>query len=173
MARKGGNLNILVGVVVILSICLGTMPSKAYIGDGDYDIDIKLGPGETALAVLLCCTYGYLTIGGLIIGFANFSYATKGEQATPGWRIQGWIVGGLNLVMGATVIGLVLQEPTVDDVGLTIGMISIGVGVLDIGFTIWSSSQPESKKSLTVNPIVMQDVEGNPAVGVGLNLVNW
>ncbi len=44
---------------------------------------------------------------------------------------------------------------------------------MDIGFTVWSSSQPERKSRLTVNPIVMQDIEGNPAVGIGLNLVNW
>ena len=118
-------------------------------------------------------TYGYLTLGGLVIGFANFSYASKGEQATPGWRIQGWIVGGLNLALGATVVGLVLQKPSVDDLGLSIGLISLAVGTMDIGFTIWSSSHPESKKRLTVNPIVLQDIEGNPAVGIGLNLVNW
>lgn len=170
MARKNKVVCKLVGTVVILAFCLGSVPAKA---ESDNEGWFKLEPGQAALALLLCCAYGYVTTGGLVIAIGNLYYGVKGERATPGWRIQGWVVGGINIVLGAVAIGLGVANDTDHGFGEKMGLASLAVGALDITFTIWSSSQPERKRRLTVNPIVMQDFEGNPAVGIGLRLVDW
>ena len=102
----------------------------------------------------------------------NIKDIAKHERGSSEWMTFCWVTVGLNAA--TSVSWYVLYSGTSDEEDwLKIALINTAVLALDVGLTIWASSQPEKNQQLTVRPVVMQDIEGNPAVGVGLNLVNW
>jgi hypothetical protein len=113
----------------------------------------------------------------LIIAGGNYVYALGDERPSAGWRIQGWIAGTLNASMGIVLIALGKGTDDVflnEDILVGFGVAHIVMGTLNIGFTIWSSSQPKRRRqNISLAPMIMPDMEGNPAVGIGMLLVDW
>ena len=166
MPRNGKTFGKLAAVVVTLTFCLVASPARAE-RDGWFSNGEVLGITLVVSAALV------IPSQGMVVAFGNLYYGIKGERAPSGWRAQGWVFGGLNIALGATVLGIGLSSPDKDNFGPQLSLLFFAVGAMDIGFTIWSSIPPERKSRLTVNPIVLQAIEGNPAGGIGLNLGPW
>ena len=131
-------------------------------GVGDFGTNVLIGLGVVVEISILSYS--------LYEGLNNAAYAGGGELPPVDVRVHGWITGALNLAIG---VGMLAIDKGDTPAFLGLGIGHLVVGGMNVGFTAWSSSQPESKRRLTVNPVVMRDIEGNPAVGIGLNLVNW
>ena len=119
-----------------------------------------------------------LEITSIVFAVGNLRYALDREKPSSGWRTGAYIVGGFN--MGVGILGLIYVGSNDSEFGgdywwLIAACIGItAVGAMDIGFAIWSNSQPERpQQELTLSPMIMPDIRGRPAVGVGLRLVDW
>jgi hypothetical protein len=165
--RSGVSAKTLVGVVAI-TFLIAQAPAKADDAAGGFEIP----PEAAALGLLLLLGEGYLLVGGTVVGMGNLVYASDGERATSGWRYQGYILGSLNVVIGGIMIGAAIKNHD-QDLGI-LGAVQAGVGMADLGFTIWSQVQEDgSRRSVSVSPLVIPDREGAPAMGVGVQLVGW
>lgn len=119
-----------------------------------------------------------LEITSIVFAVGNLKYALDGEKPSSGWRTGAYIVGGFN--MGVGILGLIYIGSHENEFGgdfwwlITAGIGITAIGAMDIGFAIWSNSQPERHENrLTLSPMIMPDIRGRPAVGVGLRLVDW
>jgi hypothetical protein len=134
------------------------------------DIDASPGPEDKMLAYSVIS----LDIIGFVFACGNLSYVINKERSTLGWQIGGWTFAGLNAAGGIYFLVRVIEEGKDADLSPWLGAINIVVAGLDVGFTIWSSIQPERpEQNITLAPMVMPDFRGNPAFGVGLRLVDW
>lgn len=115
----------------------------------------------------------YVIIAVPIYTFTNLSYALDGERPPRSWITFGLIGGGL-CVAGGVAWMFIAENNNWNDTFVAIGAGHFVLGALDIGITIWASSQPEKPdQKLTLTPIVMPDARGNATFGVGLRLVDW
>jgi hypothetical protein len=101
----------------------------------------------------------------------NMYYVIEEEKPSVVWRVGGYVCGATNLALGFFFLS---QKGFSDDFYLGLAIGQFVMGATNIGLTLWSSEQPEKKeKKITVSPVIIPDVRGQPAVGVGLSLVDW
>jgi hypothetical protein len=160
----------LVAAVLVCATLLVCLPARA--GDPTLAGGFDISPGAAVLLVVMGLCEAYLLVGGTTVAIGNWVYASRGEQSTPGWGVQGYLLGGLNLAIGALILCSGIDDS--NNTQIALGSVQIGIGALDLGFTIWSSSHPKNPaRRLSLSPIVMPDAKGNLAVGVNLQLVTW
>ncbi len=130
--------------------------------------------------------YKYVTVVEFGVGFAtlpfvlvNIDRAIAGKRPSAIWRWGGWITGAIYL--GGGIAWFMLDErANCGNTCWVAGIAHFAYAALDIGITTWASCNPKEGEqaqnrpsSVTVGPLVMPDAEGNPAIGVGLRVVDW
>jgi hypothetical protein len=155
-------------ILVLVSFLVSAAPALA---DCPFPC-MKFEPEEVLLGLVVVLGEAYLIGGGATVAVGNLVYASRHEPSTSGWRYQGYVLGGLNVVIGGLMLGFGIRD---DNQGLTgIGAAQLGIGLADLGFTIWSSCQPgEPGRRVALQPLVFPDREGGAAVGVGLTVAGW
>lgn len=113
-------------------------------------------------------------VATFVFTIGNLKDAIEEERPSLIWRLGGYITGGVHVAVG---LGFLIYD-LVPDKSAPMGWLIIGpalaIGALDVGFTIWADCQPEQQEQkLAITPMFIPDIEGNPAVGVGLRLVDW
>ena len=129
-----------------------------------------------ALPVISVSSAAILGLPGILIGIGMLSNAIEGTCPSQEHLITGYIFGSLNLAAGAFILGFYLDhhERMDADWVMIVGIGQILIGGSNIGFTIWASSHPEKKEQkISIAPMIMPDVRGRPAMGVGLRLADW
>ncbi len=166
--RSGITAKMMGGMLAITIIIAQTPAAQADEGMPGWDI-----PREAvALGVLVLLGEGYLLVSGSVVAVGNGVYAANGEQSTPGWRNQGYVLGSLNIIIGGIMIGSAIINHK-EDLGI-LGAVHTGVGLADLGLTIWSQVQTDgNRRRVTVSPLLIPSREGPPAVGVGVQLFGW
>jgi hypothetical protein len=146
-------------VFIAAILCLAIVAPGTARSDGIADAMLITSISITAFEVIM-----------ITFAAGNLYYAVKGEKPSGAWETGGYICGVLSILAGFWA----LPSASDDDLSLGFAIGGFALGAATIGFTIWASSQPERpKQKLTVGPIIMSDVRGKPAVGVGLQLVSW
>jgi hypothetical protein len=176
MARNGKTIGLVAAVALISMVCVPSAPARA--SSEFSSIDDAYG-GLTAVGwTIFMIVDGAVCGSGLLNSVGNTYYAAQGERPPDSWIAGGLVSGLLNIVVGVATLALHEDSPVLSDrmnnAILGIGIGNIVVGALDIGSSIWAGQMPnKTSKSVQVAPLIMRDVEGNPAVGIGLNLVDW
>ena len=148
-------------VLVLCSICLAYLPARAE--EEPWNEVIIFG-------ALVLADSGFAIIGLLSI-IINGIHISKDERPSGGSLFMGYLMGSLNILAG---IGMLATSKGEHEIAIGFGTASILLGSGVIGVTIWASTKPERpEQKLTLAPMIMPDVRGQPAVGVGLRLVNW
>ena len=121
-------------------------------------------------ALLLLCDFAIIP-AGITSDIGNLYFIAKGEQASTGWKVLGYISSAANITAGALWL---LSPAAEDELGLGLGITNLALGVSNLVFTVWTSNLPErQERKLTLAPMIMPDTRGRLAVGVGLWLVDW
>ena len=108
-------------------------------------------------------------VGGLFSATVNAHLVYVNERPNIADEV-GYIFGGVNVLIGI----IRIADGDTSTYNLTFAISHFVIGAADIGLAIWSSQQPgRQEQKLTLTPTIMPDVQGRPAVGVGLRLVGW
>lgn len=156
-------------IVFVFFVCVVFLfaNTDSVTADG-FDVDL---PPEVGMLFFFDAV---VDVMGIVFAGGNLYYALEEERSTPGWRIGGWVAAGLNAAGGIVYLSLMIENGRAGDLYPYLCAAHFAIAGLDIGFTIWASSQPERKsQKLTMVPMVMPDARGQPAFGVGLRLLEW
>lgn len=140
------------------------------------------GEGLAALgAVVLVAD---LTLVGTTIGAAakNGSAIAKGRQATSGWHVAGYWLGGISLALGgwltASMGNAIGDEPAYGDTSSTtrvmlgIGLVHLALGATSITLAAVSERYPDPneapRRALSVAPYVAPTNAGDAQYGLAL-----
>lgn len=129
-----------------------------------------------ALPAISVGSAAVLGLPGILVGIGILSSAIESTCPSQEHLITGYIFGSLNLAAGAFILGFYLDHYERMDVDwvMIVGIGQIIIGASGIGFTIWASSHPEKKEQkISIAPMIMPDVRGQSAMGIGLTLVDW
>jgi hypothetical protein len=133
--------------------------------------------GEQAQIALIASS-AFFGTAGIVCAIANHVEIDADERPHYAWRFGGYTSGGINVVLGIFyVVGSNLAPGTPaksSESWFWAGISHIVVGGASIGLAAWGGFIPEKKSpGLSVAPIVLQDSQGKPALGIGLQLVDW
>ena len=170
-ARGGPRTSVPVILILVL-LFLSAPPLKAS-EEGEWDFKIELDDGFVAVMSALFIAELALDATSLVFAIGNMAYASSDKRPSSTWINGGYVCGGLNIVEGIVVlaIGAPQQE---NEFSLGFGIAHLVFGVASISLALWSSSKPKSDEPLiSVSPIVLADRDGTPAIGVGLQVMNW
>lgn len=166
-ARGGRRTSVPVFLILAL-LLLGAPPLKA-TEENSWDLDIDIGPGlKTAIALGFIAELT-LDVSSLVFAVGNM----RDERPSSTWINGGYICGGLNIFEGVVVLAISGSFED-KDVAYGFGIIHLAMGALNIGLSYWSSTKPEEgSPRISLSPMVLVDRDGSPAVGVGLQVMNW
>jgi hypothetical protein len=153
---------LLAGLLITI-FCLPVASARA-----DEDRINWLGGFETVFwgSIIEGACFGY----GAVTTIGNLTYLPKGYRPPNGWLVHGYISSALNLAVGIVILAVDPKE----DIWMELAVSNLALGGVNLGITLWASQQPEwSEPTLSLGPVVMSDIEGNPAAGVGLRLAAW
>ena len=112
-----------------------------------------------------------LTVGGaaamnLTSIVASSVYLGKGKHSPLGWQIFSYTVGGFTVGTGIAVLAGEDLE-----VGSTI--LAIGATTLTLSILAATRNKPKKKPSVAFAPVLLRDLEGGLAPGVGFSLLSF
>lgn len=163
-----GNTTRAIAGVIALALVLAQKPAMA---DEEGENYLGIGP-EIALMVLgMALVEGYLLIGGTAVGGSHLVKAVQGKRPSSGQLAHGYILSGLNIVIGSLILA---DYHSRSDWLATVGAVQLGIGLADLGFTIWSHVQEDGNKQyISISPMVIPDKGGNTAFGIGIQMAGW
>lgn len=108
--------------------------------------------------------------GGLVAAIGNGVIAGKGERPSLSWRIMGYVCGGLNVSLA---VFNLLAGSRGDALFLGVGGGQLGLGLLDIGLSVWAGTRPARPARLSLGPRLLIADQARLAFGVGLTATGW
>ena len=140
-----------------LSLCCAVVatPKPAQATDGHHT-------GDIFAAIIL-------TVGGgaalnLTSIVASSVYLGKGKHSPLGWQIFSYTVGGLTAGIG--IAGLASE-----DLEMGSAVLAVGATTLTLSILAATMNKPKKKPSVAFAPVLLRDVEGGLAPGVGFSLM--
>ncbi len=131
--------------------------------------------GDLAIDATIIGAGSLPAVPGLVLAVGNGVYLARGERANLGWRVSGFIFGGLNLAVGTAFVATSPQgfgKLYVPQFG--IGMVNLVVGAADIVLSALSTARPEgATPRATVVPMPVADARGRVAPGIGVQVVTF
>jgi hypothetical protein len=126
----------------------------------------------TAMIIALSLAELALDVTSLVFAVGNLAYASDNKRPSNTWINGGYVCGGLNIVEGIVVLGVGGGEE--DGFAWGFGIAHLAMGALNIALSYWSSTKPKDDgPRLSLSPMILVDRDGSPAVGVGLQVMNW
>jgi hypothetical protein len=114
-----------------------------------------------------------LDITSLAFALGNVGYSAADIRPSSTYIIGGYVCGGLNMAEGIVVLALFSRGGR-NDFAVGFGIAHLVLGALNIGTSYWGSTKPDySKPQVSLSPMILVDRDGSPAVGVGLQVMNW
>jgi hypothetical protein len=105
--------------------------------------------------------------GSLLSTAINVSHSAGGVRVPEGWALAGVLLG-----TGACVLGLILVLDT-HTFSETVGAISIGSGLLDLGTFFWNARYPRQVGNVSFTPRLFLDAQARHAYGASLTIARF
>ena len=140
----------------------------------------NLGPtgDQVKAALFMVFVTGPLVVANISVTVMHTSRVVDGQRSSDRLQAAGYTLGGAGILAG-TVLLVVSAANSRSTFGTwleTTGVLSLGVGALDIGFTIWSAHEPDAASqhpALSLSVYMPQDRTGRAAPGLQLALVSF
>jgi hypothetical protein len=126
---------------------------------------------------------GPLAVAGIVVAIGNALSDGEDGKPTVGWRVSGYIIGGLNLAAGIVTLALSAQsrgpcQNTCDGaafpLGIVIGIASLAIGGLDIGVTLYRGSRSDRPSTrISLVPTTGVGARGAPFGGLGIRVASF
>ncbi len=144
-------------------VLIVVLPNRAVCGDWKQE--------DTGMLAFVALEVGLFSVG-MGSAVANGLAVHRNESNSLAWTITGYTAAAGNIGWGISILAL---WGTTQKERLALAVGHICLGVLDLGLTIWSSALPEKEGGTEVklSVLLIPDSEGQPAFGVGLNVVSW
>jgi hypothetical protein len=113
---------------------------------------------------------------GIISAVGNSNDMGKDQKPSYGWRVGGFVTGGINLAAGGIFLGLVAPQGLgkIYAPAVVTGLINATVGIVDIVISAKATAMPDTPKSPTarfrVVPVAIEDIRQKTAPGIGIRV---
>jgi len=156
--------------LVLAGLLLAEAPARAS-EDGDWS-------GFRDLYYFCLVGDGLLMAGGLTMAIGNGVSIGTRDRPSLGWIIPGFVLGGINSILGVSL----LAEGYEYHVTLGLGLANLGIGLADLVLSTVALVKNSRSRALhpappsyrvSVAPLIAPDSRGGAMLGIGLRMTEW
>ncbi len=152
----------------LIASCLCLAPTLSKADDFEQGIAEDIGLMGVAVIGAVVATPGLVFITG------NAWSIKDNQRPHYAWRLGSYISGGLNAAVGILDIACAIGSENDAGSWLALGIGHLVISGFNIALPLWGSGLEEQNgPKISLAPIAMIDSMGDPAVGVGLQVIDW